>query len=116
MNINKINQAPIEHVTTPQNPHTAHETAVRREDVHVRNGKQEISEINIHDLAETLNSAAKSVNRRMAFSVNDKTNRVVIKVINTENNEVIREIPSKELIRVYEHIHDMIGLFVDEAR
>ncbi|HPB80708.1 MAG TPA: flagellar protein FlaG [Spirochaetota bacterium] len=116
MNINKITQAPIEHAAQSPSPHTIHEAAAPREIVREHNGKQEVSEINIHDLAETLNSAAKSVNRRMAFSVNDKTNRVIIKVINTENNEIIREIPAKELIRVYEHIHDMIGLFVDEAR
>lgn len=116
MNINKINQVPIEHAAQAQNPHNVHETAAPRESVHAQIGKQEISEINIHDLAETLNSAAKSINRRMAFSVNEKTNRVIIKVINTENNEVIREIPAKEMIRVYEHIHDMIGMFVDEAR
>lgn len=76
----------------------------------------ELSRENLKSLAETLNSAANALNKRIAFSFNEKINRVVLKVINTENNEVVREIPPRELVRVYEHIHELIGMFVDESR
>jgi flagellar protein FlaG len=76
----------------------------------------ELSRENLKSLADALNSAANALDKRIAFSFNEKINRVVLKVINTENNEVVREIPPRELVRVYEHIHELIGMFVDESR
>jgi len=71
---------------------------------------------NIDNVVDTLNSAAKSVDRRVNFSFNEKTNRVIIKFINGDTNEVIREIPPKEMIKLLERMNDFIGMFVDESR
>jgi flagellar protein FlaG len=71
---------------------------------------------NIDNLVDTLNSAAKSINERVSFSFHEKTNRVIMKFTNTDTNEVIREIPPKEMIRLLEHMHELIGMFVDESR
>jgi flagellar protein FlaG len=71
---------------------------------------------NIDHLVDTLNSAAKSVNERVSFSFHEKTNRVIMKFTNPDTNEIVREIPPKEMIRLLEHMHDLIGVFVDESR
>ena len=92
----------------------AERTAAVKADAENRVG--ELSRQNLKDLADTLNVAAKSLNERVSFSFNEKIDRVVMKVINTRNNEVVREIPAKEMVRVYEHIHELIGMFVDESR
>lgn len=76
----------------------------------------ELSKEELKNLADALTSAANALNKRIQFSYNEKIDRVVLKVINTENNEVVREIPPRELVRVYEHIHELIGMFVDESR
>ncbi len=75
-----------------------------------------LTQDNIDNLVDTLNSAAKSVNERVSFSFHEKTNRVIMKFTNNETNEVIREIPPKEMIRLLEHMHELIGMFVDESR
>ncbi len=75
-----------------------------------------LSTENINNIVDTLNSAAKSVNQRVSFSFHEKTNRVILKFINGNTNEVIREIPPKEMIRLLERMHEMIGMFVDESR
>ncbi len=115
MNINNISAKNIEHMVHTQNNPVHAEAAAPREEEH-RPEAGKVPEGNMKDIADTLNSAARSVNQRVVFDVNDKTNRIVMKVVNTENNEVIREIPSRELMRVYEHIHELIGMFVDESR
>ncbi len=76
----------------------------------------QLTKENIDNLVDTLNSAAKTVNERVSFSFHDKTNRVIIKFINGDTNEVIREIPPKEMIKLLEHMHELIGMFVDETR
>ena len=76
----------------------------------------ELSKENVSDIVDTLNFAAKSVKKKVSFSYHEKTNRVIMKVHNASTNEVIREIPTKEMIQLLEHIHEMIGMFVDESR
>jgi len=71
---------------------------------------------NIDNIIDTLNSAAKSVNQRVSFSFNEKTDRVIIKFIDGDTNEVLREIPPKEMIRLLERMHELIGMVVDESR
>ncbi|MDY6933252.1 MAG: flagellar protein FlaG [Spirochaetota bacterium] len=75
-----------------------------------------ITKDNIENLVDTLNSAAKSIDKRVTFSINEKANRVIMKVFDAQSNEVIREIPPKEMIRLLESIHEFIGMFVDESR
>ena len=71
---------------------------------------------NLNDAVEMLNAAAKTVNNRIAFSVDEKTDRIVMRVLDANNNEVIREIPPKEVIRLAAQIREMIGMFIDESR
>jgi flagellar protein FlaG len=52
-------------------------------------------------------------NRRLAFSVNSKLDEVVVKVIDTDTDKVLREIPPVELQHVYERIREVIGLLFD---
>ncbi len=68
------------------------------------------------ELAGRLNTAVDSTNARLSFSYNDKANRIVVKVINTQTNEVIREVPPKDVIRLLEHMKEYMGIMVDESR
>jgi flagellar protein FlaG len=92
-----------------QTEYTSSENAKSERDI-------KLTKENINNVIDTLNSAAKSVDRRVNFSFNEKTNRVIIKFINGETNEVIREIPPKEMIKLLERMNDFIGMFVDESR
>ncbi|HNR87036.1 MAG TPA: flagellar protein FlaG [Spirochaetota bacterium] len=65
---------------------------------------------------ESLNSVSRSVNTRVSFHFNDDANRVVMKVRDGKTEEVIQEIPPRELIRLLTQIRETIGMFVDESR
>jgi uncharacterized FlaG/YvyC family protein len=39
-----------------------------------------------------------------------------MKVTDPKTQEVVRQIPSKDVLRILENIHDMIGVFIDEQR
>lgn len=54
--------------------------------------------------------------RQLQFSIHEKTNRVMIKVVNSETHEVIREIPPESTLDTFAKVLELAGLMVDEKR
>ena len=106
--LDNLSQSRISSVKT-QNEYSLNEKIKLEKDV-------QLTKENIDDVVDTLNSAAKSINQRVRFSFDEKTDRVIIKFINGDTNEVLREIPPKEMIRLLERMHELIGMVVDESR
>ncbi len=77
---------------------------------------RELTTSEISDMVNQLNKGVSDIHERMSFSFNEKTQRIIVKVMNNETNEVVREIPSKEAIKLLEHIQDFLGMLVDESR
>ena len=50
---------------------------------------------------------------QLSFNVQKSTHRVVIKVMDTETNQIIRQIPPEQMLRVSEEIQKIIGSFID---
>ena len=50
------------------------------------------------------------------FSVHEKTKQIVVKILNTDTKEVIREIPSEKILDMVASMCEMAGLFVDQKR
>lgn len=70
---------------------------------------------------EELDSAVSSVreyikpfNSDLQFSVNDDTKKVVVTVVDSETKEVIRQIPSEEMIAIAKALDSIKGLFVKQ--
>lgn len=69
----------------------------------------------------TISDAVKSANRKMEhtrceYSYHKETNRVSIKVINDDTDEVIREIPPEKSLDMLQKMWEMAGILVDEKR
>jgi flagellar protein FlaG len=88
----------------------------------VLNKDQQVSiwdKSNIEDLEESiekLNSTAEAFNVSLKFSVDDRTDRIVVKVIERKTERVIREIPPEQVLNMVAQIQDLIGVFVDSRR
>ncbi|NPV53858.1 MAG: flagellar protein FlaG [Firmicutes bacterium] len=67
-------------------------------------------------VTEAVNSVISIVNTRVTFEVHKETGHVVIKVIDIDTGEVLREIPPKELLGVMTKLAKLVlaGLLVDE--
>ncbi len=70
----------------------------------------------VNEAIKKLKQAGDIFNRRLDFRVDEATKRIVVKVIDTETDKVIKEIPPEQLIRLAARIQEMIGLLVDEER
>lgn len=79
-------------------------------------GLRSITMEDINAAVDNLNKTAARLKERISFSYNQDANRIIMKVIDNDTNEVVREIPSKDSIEFLEQLQEFIGLFVDEAR
>lgn len=70
----------------------------------------------INAAVENLNKTAAQLRERISFSYHEESNRIIMKVINNDTNEVVRQIPSKDTIEFLEQLQEFIGMFVDESR
>lgn len=69
----------------------------------------------------TINDAVKNANRKMEktrceYSYHKETNRVSIRVLDAETDEVIREIPPEKSLDMLQKMWEMAGILVDEKR
>jgi flagellar protein FlaG len=61
-----------------------------------------------------IESSMHNLQRALEFSIDEDSGRTVIKVIDKETDEVIRQIPPAEVIAIARRIEHAIGLFVED--
>ncbi len=65
---------------------------------------------------EQLNEFMKQGQRSLSFSVDKSVDEVVVRVVDTETQELIRQIPNEETLKFKQHLEGMLGmLFSDKA-
>jgi len=69
----------------------------------------------------TIDDAVKSANRKMEktrceYSYHKETNRVSIRVLDADTDEVLREIPPEKSLDMLQKMWEMAGILVDERR
>ena len=75
---------------------------------------QKLSRKEIEIQAQALEKTFLAFNRRVELSVNETINQVIIKVVDTDTDKVIKEIPAEEVQHLIAKIKETIGLLVDE--
>jgi flagellar protein FlaG len=77
---------------------------------------QRIQEKDVINAIEKANKHIRSFDRRLEFSIHDGTKQIMVKVINTEDDTVVREIPSEKVLDMVAHMWEVAGILVDEKR
>ncbi|HQD29771.1 flagellar protein FlaG [Acetivibrio saccincola] len=70
----------------------------------------------IIDAIEKANKAIIGARTQLEFSIHEGTKEILVKVINTETKEVIREIPSEKILDMVAKMWELAGTLVDERR
>lgn len=55
-------------------------------------------------------------NTHLQFRVHEKTNEVMVKIIDDETGEVLKEIPPEKMLDMVAKLWEIAGIFVDEKR
>jgi len=61
-----------------------------------------------------LNEMTRIFNRSIKFSIHEESHRLWVRVIDTEENKVIREIPPEKILEMVARIQEFLGLLLDE--
>ena len=68
-----------------------------------------------HNILSRLVGTALGYNERIRFTYNEETNSIIMRVVDSSTDEVIREIPSKQAIKILKYLQEYTGLLVDES-
>lgn len=66
----------------------------------------------IKQAVQDLNTYAQSLQRDLHFSVDEESGETVVKVMDHESGEVIRQIPSKEVLAIAQSLKNVQGLLL----
>ena len=69
----------------------------------------------LEDMVSDLNKLVRELHRELRFSVDKDSGDTVIKVIDRETDEVVRQIPSEELIHLRKRLQDAAGVFFQDS-
>lgn len=83
------------------------------EHVHEMGKKAEPGQI--ESAVDAINEKLSRVNRRMDIYVVEGTHDVAARIVDTETNEVVKYIPSRELLDLRSRLDEMAGLLFDEG-
>ena len=78
--------------------------------------KEEVSESMLKAAISEANTRLAPTNRKIEYAVHDKTNRVIVKIIDKKTHETIREIPPEKALDIYAKVLELAGFIVDETR
>jgi flagellar protein FlaG len=61
-----------------------------------------------------MNSQLNLANHSIRFSIDDESHDLVVKVVDTDTDKIIRQIPAEEILRLREHMKELSGMIVEE--
>lgn len=78
-----------------------------------RHSSMSISEQQLIEAIENANKALRGADKRFEFSIHEGTKEIMVKVINEETGEIIREIPPEKILDMVAKMWELAGILVD---
>ncbi len=69
----------------------------------------------VRAVVEELNRSMQAMGTSLSFSVDAITRKTVIRVMNDQTGEVIRQIPAEDMLRMSQRIAELLGVLYDGA-
>jgi len=82
---------------------------------------KEAEKVSQRDLTEQVQQSVKEMNAQLdlanhaiRFSIDEKSQDLVVKVVDTQTDKIIRQIPAEEMLRLRERMNELSGMIVEE--
>ena len=107
----------------PQDSHVRHiipsqgveQEEQKREQVTIPCNNKKESDGQLDNALEKINKFLESMDTSLHFYKDNDSGRIAVKVINNKTQEVVREIPSEEVLRLAANMKDIAGLIIDKS-
>ena len=80
---------------------------------HMKQAEQ--SQQPLGNVVSELNNLVRELHRELQFSVDDESGETVIKVVDRETDEVVRQIPSEDVVRLRKRLQEAAGLIFQDS-
>lgn len=117
MDINKVNAANLSKHYDPDSINTIKKTVPDEFKKDINNQKEK--KVNSDDVRLAVEKANKVLfknNTHLQFRIHDKTNEVMVKIIDDVTGDVLKEIPPEKMLDMVAKLWEIAGILVDEKR
>lgn len=73
-----------------------------------------ITEVELQAAIDDTNRIIFGEDNRFEFRIHDRTGRVMVKLVNNQTDEIIKELPPEKILDLVACIWDLVGILVDE--
>jgi flagellar protein FlaG len=80
----------------------------------VSSAREEVPREEVEEAAEKINRLMGLFEKRLKFEVHDKSQRIMVKIIDEKNGEIVSEIPPEKILDMLSSLSDYVGLLVDK--
>lgn len=80
----------------------------------LQNEGQELSKEKLQQAVNTVNEFFEINHTASKFVLHEELNRYFVQLVNTETEEVVKEIPPKKLLDAFYEMQKLVGMIVDE--
>lgn len=64
-------------------------------------------------MTDTMNTFLESANTQLRFKFHEKLNEYYVTIVDSNTDEIVREIPSKKLMDIHAAMREFVGLLID---
>jgi flagellar protein FlaG len=79
----------------------------------VQEGRHKAPAEELTGAVNQLNGYLEETHRGLRFSIDDDSGRTIVRVVDTETDDVIRQIPSEEMLALIRHFNEVTGNIFD---
>jgi flagellar protein FlaG len=99
-----------------QAPKQEKASEVTRDVVHKPKSESDMDERQWIEVIEKANRAIEGATCSFEFSIHERTKQIMVKVIDKDTKEVIREFPPEKILDMVAKMWEVAGIIVDERR
>ena len=75
---------------------------------------REFSKAELEQAVQQLNNTMQAYSTKLHFEIHEKSGEIMVKVLNSEDGSVVREIPPERTLDMVAYFKEMLGLIIDK--
>ena len=101
-------------ISMEKNVHRRIVSDIKSTEINADTNRHRFKREDLDSAVEDANKMIANRNDRFEFKIHERTGRMMVKLIDNDTDEVVKEIPPEKLLDLVASIWDLVGILVDE--